>query len=94
MRSREEVAELVMKVFDRLDSQFEGAHVIDAVLAVEIEDPEDKIQLEDGTPEGREVPSTIVLLESTSDRLVIQSGIIEFARRTMFRGGVEEEDED
>lgn len=94
MRTREEVAELIMKLYDRLDTQFDGAEVLDAVLMVELSDPEDTVTVEDGTDDGREVPETIVLLESTSDRLVIQAGILEFARRTMFRGGAEEEDDD
>jgi len=94
MRSREEVAELVMNLYDRLDTQFDGAQVLDAVLVVELEDPEFTVNVEDGTEEGRDVPETIVLMESTTDRLVIQAGMVEFARRTMFRGGAEEEDDD
>lgn len=90
MRSREEVAELIMKVFDRLEGEFSDAQVVDAVLIVEVDEPSMRVELED----GREVPETVVLLESTSDRLVVQGGILEFARRTMFRGGVEEEDDD
>ena len=80
-RSREEVAELVMKVFDRLADQFGGtAQVEDAMILVELSDPEDTVTLED----GREVPASIVILESTSDRLVVQAGIMKFAQELMY----------
>jgi len=54
-------------------------------------DEEDTVTLNDGT--DREVPATIVLLESTSDRLVVQSGIIEFARNVMYERGDEDDDD-
>lgn len=83
-RSRQEIGELVAKLFDRLDAQFDGeVEINDALLLVELTDPGDVIELNDST--GREVPATIVALESTSDRLVIQAGIMEFARDTLMQ---------
>jgi len=80
-RSQQEVAELVMKVFDRLDSQFEGrAQVEDAMILVELSDPDDTVTLEDGS----EVPASVVILECTTDRLVVQAGIMKFADELMY----------
>jgi len=92
VRTPAEIGELVAKIFDRLDSQFDGkAKIEDAVLIVEVVDEEDTVTLNDGT--DREVPATIVLLECTSDRLVVQSGIIEFARNVMYERGDEDDDD-
>lgn len=83
-RERAEVGELVARAYDRFESQFEGrAEIFDAVLLVEISDPEDTVTDDN----GREVPATIVMLECTSDRVIVQSGIVEFARRTLIGGG-------
>ena len=80
-RTQQEVAELVMKVFDRLNEQFDGkAQVEDAIILVELSDPSDTVILED----GREVPASIVILECTSDRLVVQAGIMRFAQELMY----------
>jgi hypothetical protein len=81
--TREQVAELVMKIFDRLEKEFPNAPVEDALILVELSDKEDLVELED----GREVPATVVLCESTTDRVVIQGGIIEFARQTIIGAG-------
>lgn len=80
-RTQQEVAELVMKIFDRLSYQFDGkAQVEDAIILVELSDPDDTVTLEN----GREVPASIVILESTSDRLVVQAGIMKFAQELMY----------
>jgi hypothetical protein len=87
-RSRAEIGELIAKIYDRLDSQFNGkVEIADAVLLVELTDNDDLVTYDD----GREVPATIVLLESTSDRVIVQGGIIEFARRVII--GTEFDDE-
>lgn len=63
-RTREEVVELVMKLWDRLESgEFEGMPVLDAVLLVELDDPDD----------------TIVIAEATTERATVQLGILKFA---------------
>jgi hypothetical protein len=90
MRTREDVAELVMKIFDRLGDQFPGTNVEDAIILVELSDPDDKITLDD----GREVPSTLVLLECTSDRVVVQAGIMDFAQKLMYERGAVDPDDD
>lgn len=90
-RDRAEVGELVATIFDRLDAEFGGrAKVLDAVLLVEVTDEEDTVVLDDSTE--REVPATIIMLESTTDRTTIHEGIIHFALRVMSQ--LEEEDED
>jgi len=89
-RDRAEIGELIAKIYDRLDDQFEGkAKIEDAVLIVEVSDDEDTVTLDDGT--GREVPATIVLLECTSDRLIVQAGILEFAREVMLNRAEDDE---
>lgn len=86
--TREQVAELVMKVFDRLEEEeFKGCVVEDAVILVELSDQEDKIDLG-----GRLVPATVILLECTSDRATVQAGIMDFAQKAMFQEGGEEDD--
>lgn len=88
MIDKEQVAELVMKVFDRLEKEFPHCEVMDAVLAVELSDPEDMETLDDHTE--REVPATIALLESTTDRTTVQEGILRFCLRTF--AAVEDDD--
>ena len=83
-RSREDVGELTMRIFDRLEHQFPGCEVADALLMVEVVDLDDTVTVEDGTDEGREAPATVMMLEGTTDRLVVQVGMIEFVRRTLF----------
>ena len=77
MRSKEEVGELVMMIYDRLEKQFSNCEVMDAVLLVELSDPDDMEELDDGS--GREAPATIVLMESTTDRSTIHAGILDLA---------------
>lgn len=88
-RSREEVAELVMRIFDRLESTFEGAHVIDAMLLVEIDTGERVTNSED--PNYEEIP-TVVLRESTSHRGTVDRGIMQFAQEFMYEQIDVEED--
>jgi len=81
MRTRAELGELVVNIFDRLNTEFDGKlEVNDALLLIEATDPSDD-------------RATVVLLECTSDRVVIQSGILEFARRTVIGHGEDDEDE-
>lgn len=80
MATRAEVGELIGKIFDRLEQEFPGATVNDALILVELSDPED-IVVADG--DGHDVPATIVLLECTTDRAVVQEGLISFAMRTV-----------
>ena len=79
MRTRQEVSELVMKIFDRLEKEFPNAPVEDAVLLVELSDKEDLVELED----GRMVPATVVLAECTTERVTVQDGILDFARKNI-----------
>jgi hypothetical protein len=94
--SKEDVAELTMKVFDRLEKQFPNAPVQDAILLVELSDLEDMQELDDDT--GREAPATIVLMESTTDRSVIHEGILRFGLKLSWNDPMEsiddEDDED
>ena len=88
-REPTEIAELIAKVFDRLEGQFADAKVLDAVLLVEI-DTGEKITDEDT---GREFTPTVVLLESTADRMTIQAGIIDFCRETLLGGDGDDDDD-
>lgn len=85
-RDRAEIGELAAKIFDRLDSEFEGASVVDAMLLVEI-DTGEKVTLNEGNPHEREVAPTVVMLESTEDRLTIQVGIIDYCRDVILMAG-------
>lgn len=90
MRDRTEIAELVGKIFDRLEEQFDGKlEINDALLLVETTDPTEEIVIED----GRTVHPTLVLLECTSDRVIVQAGILTFAVETVVHGGGLDEDE-
>lgn len=75
-RTQAEIGELAAKIFDRIPEEFPGCVVEDAILLVELSDPDDV------TDEGK--PATLVALECTSDRSVVQVGLLEFARRLMF----------
>jgi hypothetical protein len=82
-RERTEIAELIAKIYDRLEQQFDGKlEINDAILLVETTDPTEDIELED----GRTVNPTLVLLECTSDRVVVQAGILTFAVETILYG--------
>lgn len=83
-----------MKIYDRLQHQFPEGQVEDALLLVEISDPNQKVTIEEGPGIEREVPETIVLSESTTDRLVVQVGIMDFAHKLMYPSGYDEEEED
>jgi hypothetical protein len=78
---KERVAELVMMMFDRLEKQFPNGQVEDAVLLVE-----SLILMRPQRLTMERVASTATpsWLESTAERMVIQMGIVEFARRTMY----------
>jgi hypothetical protein len=80
-RTPAEIGELVAKVFDRLPQQFPEGTIVDALLLVEITDPTDLVDTDDGT--DRQVPTTAIMAECTSDRVVVQTGIVEFARQTI-----------
>ena len=86
-RTPAEVGELTALIFDRLERQFPDGEIVDALLLVEITDPNDLMDTDDET--GRKVPSTAVMAECTSDRVVVQHGIIRFADKTLL-GEVEE----
>lgn len=88
-RTQAELGELVAKIFDRLSTQFHDATIEDAVLLVEISDPEHSYVDE----RGETKMETIIFVESTSDRVTVQEGIMAFAKRNIY-GGVEDDDED
>lgn len=81
-RSQAEIGELVARIYDRLESEEFGpdTKIEDAMLLVEITDPEETIDLGEGR---KSVPATQIMLEGTSDRLTIQAGIIEFAAQSL-----------
>lgn len=83
-RSRAEVGELAAKIFDRLEHISESAEIQDALLLVEVIDPDETITVDDNTPSGREIPMTVVLVEGTTDRVVVQAGIIDFAKELLY----------
>jgi hypothetical protein len=85
--TQEQIGELVAKIFDRLDSQHQGAEIMDAIVLVELSDPTDTVVLDDGF--GREAPATEIMLEATTDRVTVQEGILRFA----LRGGFDEGDD-
>lgn len=76
--TREQIGELVAKIFDRLEHEnFKDMEIMDAVLVVELSDTEDSARVDADT--DREAPATVVLLESTTDRTTVQEGILRFA---------------
>ena len=77
--TREEVAELVMKIFDRLEQdEYKNCIVEDAIILVELTD----------RGEGGEDDETVMVMEGTTDRSTVQFGMFEFAARSMV-GGIE-----
>lgn len=92
-RELSEVGELVAKIYDRVELQFPGCEVIDALIIVEV-DTKERVLVEDGTEEGREYTPTVVMLEATADRLVVQAGMIDFAHKTLYRASYLDDDDD
>lgn len=80
-RTRAEVGELAAKAFDRLERDFPGCQIEDALLAVELSDPDDT-RPDDG--DGHPAPATVIVLESTTDRSVVHAGIVAFVQANMF----------
>ncbi len=87
-RTQAELGELIAKIFDRLNGQFDEASIEDAVLLVEVSDPNETYEGEDGVTRLE----TIVLAESTSDRTTVQEGILAFAKRNLY--GVPDDDDE
>lgn len=77
-----DIGELVAKIFDRLPDEFPGCSIESAMILVELSDPDDRID---------DMPATLVMLECSSDRSVIQAGLLEFSRRLLFRADDPEE---
>ena len=74
--TREEVAELVMKIFDRLEQdEYKDCIVEDAIILVELTD-------------RGEDDETVMVMEGTTERSTVQFGMFEFAARSMV-GGIE-----
>jgi hypothetical protein len=92
-RTRAEIGELIGKIFDRLDHLSANAEIVDALLLVEIRDNDDTIKIDDNTPEGRDIPATMVMVEGTTDRVVVQAGIIDFAKELLYTRAEEDDEE-
>jgi len=71
MKSKADVGELVGRLFDRLPEEFPGMEIQDAMLLVELHDPDDP-------------DATLVTIECTSDRITVRSGILEFGQKTLW----------
>lgn len=71
MITQADIGELVAKLFDRMPEDFPDYEIQDALLLVELRNPEDP-------------DVTSVTIECTNDRLTVMAGILEFGQKTLF----------
>ena len=71
MITQADLGELIAKLFDRLPEEFPGCEIQDALILVELHDPEDP-------------DATMVTIECSNDRVTVRSGMLEFGKRTLW----------
>jgi len=66
-----ELGGLVANIFDRLLDEHPGCEIQDGMVLVELHDP-------------KEPEVTLVMIECSSDRLTIRSGMLEFGQKSLW----------
>jgi hypothetical protein len=81
--TKADIGELVAKIFDRLSESYPNGIIEDAMVIVEVSNPDDTIVLDEGKSYEKEVPSTNVMLESSTERVTVQVGMMQLAHETL-----------
>jgi hypothetical protein len=82
-RTQSDIGELVARIFDRLSESYPNAIIEDAMVVVEVSNPDDSIILDEGTSYEKEVSATTVMLESTTARVTVQVGMLQLGHETL-----------